>query len=62
VCGDPDRDELDGVVEDAVDGLARPVQTTIRSLEWWEAGDDPLRREIAQRPLVELGLSRAAWI
>jgi DNA-binding transcriptional ArsR family regulator len=61
VIGDPDRDELDRVVEDAEDRLARPVQTTIRIAEWWKAGDDGLRREIAQRPLVELGLSRAAW-
>jgi predicted nucleotidyltransferase len=54
VIGDPDRDELDLVVEVVEDRLARSVQVTIRSREWWESADDSLRRELAQRPIVEL--------
>ena len=54
VIGDPDRDQLDVVVEGVEDRLARPVQVTIRSREWWESRDDSLRRELAQRPIVEL--------
>ena len=54
VIGRPDRDLVDDAVVSVEERLARPVQVTIRSREWWERGDDALRRDIARTPLVEL--------
>lgn len=57
VLGTPDRDRLDEAVAEAERRLARPVQVTIRRRSWWDRSDDAFRRELAQRPLVELELS-----
>jgi predicted nucleotidyltransferase len=52
VIGQPDRDELDEVAQRAGARLAREVNVTIRSPQWWRDGDDPFHTEVTQRPLV----------
>ena len=54
LIGAPDRDDVDDAADRARTRLGREVNVTIRSREWWESGDDALRREIAARPLVPL--------
>jgi predicted nucleotidyltransferase len=54
VIGAPDRDEVGDAADRAGLRLGRVVNVTIRSSEWWEEGDDALRREIVARPLVRL--------
>ena len=54
VIGEPDRDALDDAIAPVELRLARPVQVTVRRRVWWESGEDSFRREIAQRPIVEL--------
>lgn len=52
VIGAPDRDELDEAAQRAEARLAREVNVTIRSAQWWQDGQDSFRREIARRPIV----------
>lgn len=52
VIGAPDRDALDEAAQRAATRLAREVNVTIRSADWWSAGDDGFRAEVKQRPLV----------
>ena len=54
VIGEPDRGALDDAIAPVELRLARPVQVTVRRRVWWEDGEDSFRREIAQRPRVEL--------
>ena len=52
VIGAPDRDSLDEAAQRASGRLDREVNVTIRSAQWWRAGDDGFHAEISKRPLV----------
>jgi predicted nucleotidyltransferase len=52
VIGAPDRDSLDEAAQRASGRLDREVNVTIRSAQWWRAGDDGFHAEINKRPLV----------
>ena len=54
VIGEPDRGALDDAIAPVELRLALPIQVTVRRRIWWENGSDSFRREIAQRPIVEL--------
>jgi predicted nucleotidyltransferase len=54
VIGHPDRDDLDDVAQRAGARLAREVNVTIRSAQWWREGDDGFHAEVTRRPLVPL--------
>jgi len=45
VIGTPDRDDLDEAAQRAGARLAREVNVTIRSAQWWEDGQDSFRQE-----------------
>jgi len=57
VIGAPDRDDLDDALQRAGSRLAREVNATIRSAEWWQHGDDGFHAEVTRRPLVALWAS-----
>ncbi len=57
VIGDPDRDDLDDAVERAEQRLAREVNVTVRSAQWWAQGDDAFHRDIEAKPKVALQLT-----
>lgn len=52
VIGRPDRDDLDDAVQRAGLRLAREVNATVRSAEWWRDGGDGFHAEVTKRPLV----------
>jgi predicted nucleotidyltransferase len=52
VIGAPDRDALDEAGQRASERLAREVNVTIRSAQWWRTGGDGFHTEINRRPLV----------
>lgn len=52
VIGAPDRDLLDEAMQRAAVRLAREVNPTIRSVLWWQNGDDGFHAEVTARPLV----------
>lgn len=54
VIGTPDRDALDDAAQRAGTRLAREVNVTIRSADWWRSGDDGFHSEITRRPLTEI--------
>jgi hypothetical protein len=54
VIGTPDRDALDDAAQRAGARLAREVNVTIRSADWWQSGDDGFHTEITRRPLVQI--------
>jgi hypothetical protein len=54
VIGVPDRDALDDAAQRAGARLAREVNVTIRSADWWRSGDDGFHSEIMRRPLVQI--------
>jgi predicted nucleotidyltransferase len=60
VIGSPDRDALDDAAQRAAVRLAREVNVTIRSADWWRSGDDGFHSEIQRRPLVPIGGGEAA--
>jgi predicted nucleotidyltransferase len=61
VIGTPDRDALDEAAQRASARLAREVNVTIRSPEWWRDGQDGFHTEVTRRPLVPvLGELRAS--
>lgn len=59
VIGAPDRDELDDAAQRAGARLAREVNVTVRSADWWRSGDDGFHSEITQRPLVQIAGTEA---
>lgn len=59
VIGSPDRDALDDAAQRAGARLAREVNVTVRSADWWRSGDDGFHSEIQRRPLVQIGESEA---
>jgi hypothetical protein len=54
VIGLPDRDALDEAAQRAGTRLAREVNVTIRSPQWWRDGGDAFHTEVTNRPLVPL--------
>jgi len=52
VIGQPDRDELDEAAQRAGVRLAREVNVTVRSAQWWQEGTDGFHDEVTRRPLV----------
>jgi predicted nucleotidyltransferase len=56
VIGTPDRDELDDAAQRASARVAREVNVTIRSADWWRSGDDGFHAEVTQRPLIPIHL------
>lgn len=52
VIGKPDRDALDDAAQRAGERVAREVNVTIRSPQWWREGTDGFHAEIARRPIV----------
>ncbi len=52
VIGSPDRDELDEVAQRAGTRLAREVNVTIRTPQWWRESGDAFHTEVTRRPLV----------
>lgn len=54
VIGRPDRDTVDEAAERARHRLAREVNVTTRSLEWWRTGTDGFHVEVTTRPLVTI--------
>ena len=54
VIGAPDRDALDDAAQRAAARLAREVNVTVRSADWWRSSSDGFHAEITQRPLVQI--------
>jgi predicted nucleotidyltransferase len=54
VIGRPDRDALDEAAQWAGARLAREVNVTIRSPQWWREGGDTFHAEVTHRPLVAI--------
>jgi predicted nucleotidyltransferase len=54
VIGTPDRDDLDDAAQRAGARLAREVNVTIRSADWWHSSDDGFHTELNRRPLVPI--------
>jgi len=52
VIGAPDRDDLDEAAQRAGSRLAREVNVTVRSAQWWHEGQDSFHREVTRRPLI----------
>lgn len=52
VIGHPDRDDLDEAAQRAGSRLAREVNVTVRSAQWWHEGGDGFHAEVIRRPLV----------
>ena len=57
IIGAPDRDDLDEAAQRAGQRLAREVNVTIRTPQWWATGNDGFHTEITNRPLVPLNLA-----
>src|SRR5216683_1915875 len=60
VIGDPDRDEVDDAAQRAGVRLAREVNVTIRSRQWWREGGDGFHAEVTGRPLVPVVAEQSA--
>ncbi len=54
VIGRPDRDALDEAAQRAGARLAREVNVTIRSPQWWKVSEDAFHQEVTRRPLVPI--------
>jgi predicted nucleotidyltransferase len=52
VIGNPDRDQLDEAAQRAGSRLAREVNVTVRSPQWWLDGGDGFHTEVTTRPLI----------
>lgn len=52
VIGHPDRDQLDDAAQRAGSRLAREVNVTVRSPQWWRGGGDGFHTEVTARPLI----------
>lgn len=52
IIGTPDRDALFDATERASARLAREVNVTLRSYQWWLSGNDGFHTEVTSRPLV----------
>ena len=56
ILGEPDRDALYESVATVEGRLGRPVQLTIRPIDWLEAGSGPFHDTVTSRPMVEVTL------
>jgi predicted nucleotidyltransferase len=54
VIGTPDRDELDEAAQRVEERVAREVNVTIRTPQWWQEGTDGFHTDVTRRPLVPL--------
>jgi predicted nucleotidyltransferase len=54
IIGAPDRDALDDAAQRAGTRLAREVNVTIRSVDWWRSGGDGFHSEVSKRPLTKI--------
>ncbi len=54
VIGRPDRDDVDEAAQQAGARLAREVNVTIRSAQWWAEGQDSFHHEVRRRPIVSV--------
>jgi predicted nucleotidyltransferase len=54
VIGSPDRDDLDDASQRAAERLARDVNATVRTPDWWNSGTDGFHTEVTSRPLVPI--------
>jgi predicted nucleotidyltransferase len=54
VIGKPDRDAMDDAAQRAGERVAREVNMTIRSSQWWRDGNDGFHAEVTGRPLITL--------
>ena len=52
VIGLPNRDDLDEAAQRAGTRLAREVNVTVRSPQWWRDGGDGFHAEVTRRPWV----------
>lgn len=52
VLGTPDRDAVYDAAQRASERLAREVNLTIRSTDWWRSGHDGFHTQLTQRPMV----------
>ena len=52
VIGLPNRDDLDEAAQRAGSRLAREVNVTVRSPQWWREGGDGFHAEVTRRPSV----------
>ena len=54
VIGKPDRDALEDAAQRAGERVAREVNVTIRSSQWWRDGNDGFHAEVTRGPLVNV--------
>jgi predicted nucleotidyltransferase len=54
ILGKPDRAEVDDAMQRSAARLAREVNATIRSIDWWETGTDGFHTEVTSRPIVTI--------
>lgn len=54
IIGRPNRDDIDDAAARAGQRLGREVNTTIRSPDWWQKGDDGFHRQLTTRPLIPI--------
>jgi hypothetical protein len=59
VIGSPDRDALDDAAQRAGGRVAREVNVTIRSADWWHHGEDGFHAEVTRRPLIPVAEAAA---
>lgn len=59
VIGAPDRDVLYDAAQRAGARLAREVNLTLRSADWWDSADDGFHAEVTRRPLIALSSGEA---
>jgi predicted nucleotidyltransferase len=52
VIGSPDRDHLDDAAQRAGSMLAREVNVTVRSPQWWRSGGDGFHAQVTSQPLI----------
>lgn len=56
VLGEPDRDRLYAETERVEARLGRPVQVTVRGVDWLEAGEGPFHHTVVSGPMVPIPL------
>jgi hypothetical protein len=56
ILGDPDRDQLYSALNDVEARLGRPVQVTIRELDWLKSGTGSFHDTLTSRPTIRLDI------
>jgi hypothetical protein len=62
VLGDPDRDALYAAIGPVQERLGRPVQVTVRSVDWLDTGSGVFHETVTSRPMVEVPLGSLAAV